>query len=95
MSKRRVQAQELEDESRFPFERVVWVDSCEPGVNAEVEMDAVPPVQRIVQVGHLVKETETSLSIAGAWKPELRTFDYVITIPKVAVVRRERLSRPR
>jgi len=82
----------IEDETKYPLERIVWVDSCEPGVNAEVELDGVPEVQTIVQVGHLVKECENAVSIAGAWKPELRTLDYVITIPKVAIVRRDRLS---
>ena len=65
---------------------VEWVDSCEPTENAEVEKHEIPDLQIIVQIGHLVKETESSLSIAGAWKAELETFDYVITIPKVSVV---------
>ena len=65
---------------------VEWVDSCEPEVNSEIGEHEIPGLQTIIQVGHLVQETEKSVSIAGAWKPELETFDYVITIPKVAVI---------
>ena len=69
----------------FPTVRVEWIDSCEPADNAEVEMHEIPDCQKIVQVGFLVKESDASVSIAGAWKPELDTFDYVITIPRFAV----------
>ena len=71
---------------------VVWSDSCEPAQNAEVEAHEIPEPQIIIQAGHLVKETKEYVSVAGAWKPELLTFDYVITIPRHAILRIERLN---
>ena len=69
----------------YPFARVEWVDSCEPAYISEIEEDEIPEVQLILQVGFLIKETERSVSIAGAWKPDLDTFDYVITIPRSTI----------
>ena len=71
---------------------VEWVDSCEPASNAEVEDHEIPEPQLIYQCGYLVKETERSISVAGAWKPELETYDYVITIPKFAISKLIKLS---
>jgi hypothetical protein len=65
--------------------RVDWIDACEPADNAEIEEYEVPSLQMISQVGFLIRETEGSVSVAGAWKPELNTFDYVITIPRISV----------
>lgn len=65
---------------------VEWIDSCEPEPNAEVEQHEFPEPQRIYQCGFLVKEKKTHIVVAGASKPDLETFDYVITIPRVAVV---------
>ena len=65
---------------------VEWVDSCEPEPNAEVELHELPGPQRIYQCGFLVEEKKTHIVVAGASKPDLETFDYVIAIPKVAVV---------
>jgi len=73
------------EDKGFPTVRVEWVDSCEPADNAEIEKHEIPECQTIVQVGFLIKETKTSISVAGAWKPETDTFDYVITIPRFAV----------
>ncbi len=71
---------------------VEWIDSCEPGDNSEVEMYNVPKPQQIFQVGLLIKDEPTYISIAGAWKSEDKVFDYVITIPKSAVKRTIRLG---
>ena len=71
----------------FPCVRVVWVDSCEPADNAEVEYPAeLPQIQTIVQVGHLVAEDEDSVTISGGWKPELGTPDYTICIPRRCIL---------
>ena len=77
---------------KFPLSLVGWSDSCEPAQNAEVEAHEIPEPQIIIQAGHLVKETKEYVSVAGAWKPELLTFDYVITIPRHAILRIERLN---
>lgn len=71
----------------YPMVCVEWIDSCEPAENAEVCSSDIPEPQKIFQVGLLVKETKKYISIAGAWKPECKTFDYVITIPTFAVKR--------
>ena len=65
---------------------VEWVDSCEPDPNAEVERHELPGPQRIYQCGFLVKEDGDHIVVAGASKPQLETFDYVIAIPRCAVV---------
>jgi hypothetical protein len=78
--------------TRYPLVRIDWIDACEPADNSEVEEYDVPDLQMISQVGFLIRETESSLSVAGAWKPELNTFDYVITIPRIAVQKRTVLS---
>jgi len=64
---------------------VVWIDSCEPSDNAEVEMHEIPTPQVIQQIGLLVRDEEKYITVAGAYKPELKTMDYVITIPKFAI----------
>ena len=69
----------------YKIVRVEWIDSCEPADNAEIESHEIQERQTMIQVGYMIKETEISVSIAGAWKPELSTFDYVITIPRVAI----------
>tara|TARA_R110001583_G_scaffold195502_2_gene374417 strand:+ start:3966 stop:4241 length:276 start_codon:yes stop_codon:yes gene_type:complete len=71
----------------FPCVRIVWVDSCEPADNAELEYPAeLPEIQRIIQVGHLVEETEDSVTVSGGWKPDLGTLDYTICIPKQSII---------
>ena len=76
----------------WPSVLVEWLDSCEPADNAEVSLHDIPDPQMIYQCGFLVRETNESLSVAGAWKPECETFDYVITIPKFAVTKLIKLS---
>jgi hypothetical protein len=76
----------------FPLAWVEWIDSCEPHVNAEVEPHDVPTLQRMFQVGHLIKTTDDSISIAGCFKPECGTYDYVITIPKFAILDLKKLK---
>jgi len=75
----------------YPLVCVEWIDSCEPMENAEVEASSIPEPQQIYQVGLLIKQTKDYVTIAGAWKPECRTFDYVITIPSASVKRIIRL----
>jgi hypothetical protein len=70
----------------YPIVCVEWVDSCEPEDNAEIALHEIPEPQRIFQVGMLVKSEKEYVSVAGAWKPEDKTLDYVITIPTVAIV---------
>ncbi len=65
---------------------VQWIDSCEPVPNAEVEKNDLPEPQEIWQCGFIVHEDDDCLVVAGAMKPDLDTLDYVIAIPKVAVV---------
>ncbi len=69
----------------YPLVWVEWVDSCEPANNAEVEEHEIPSPQKLIQVGHLVKTTDDAISVAGCFKPESKSYDYVITIPRFAV----------
>jgi len=75
---------------KWPLVLVEWMDSCEPeinGQNAEIPIpDEIPEPQTIISVGHLIRETETYVTLAGGWKPDLDTADYVITILKGSVV---------
>ena len=64
---------------------VEWIDSCEPQPNAEVEKNALPEPQQILQCGLLVFEDRSYITVAGGVKPDLGTYDYVIAIPKVAI----------
>ena len=75
----------LNNKNRWPLVIVEWIDSCEPAVNAEVEPHEIPEPQYITQVGILIQETELSVSVAGASKEDPVCFDYVITIPRVAI----------
>tara|TARA_R100001594_G_scaffold95896_2_gene130184 strand:- start:1946 stop:2227 length:282 start_codon:yes stop_codon:yes gene_type:complete len=81
--------------SEFPLVLVEWLDSTEPYENAEVLIpDEIPEPQRIISVGHMVKETDTSVTLVGSWKPQLDAADYVITIVKSAIVGKiERLEK--
>ena len=73
----------------FPLVLVEWFDSSEPFENAEVDIpDGIPEPQRIISVGHMVRETEDYVTLVGGWKPELRVADYVISIVKSAIVGR-------
>ena len=68
---------------QFPMVLVEWLDSCEPTPNSEVDFVDIPEPQKIFQCGFLIRETDESVSVAGAWKPECRSFDYVITDSEV------------
>lgn len=70
----------------YPFVFVDWVDSCEPVPNSDITAYELPEPQRIFQAGFLVGDAEDHVTIAGAIKPQLETYDYVITIPRVAIV---------
>ena len=39
------------EQLKYPIAIVVWSDSCEPGDNAEVEVNEIPEPQVIVQAG--------------------------------------------
>ncbi len=76
----------------FPVHIVTWVDSHEPeGRNAEITRHDFPSSAEMVYVGMLVDETDTDIVLAEGYKPEDKVFDYVIAIPKVAIVSRRRL----
>lgn len=65
---------------------VDWVDSCEPVPNSDIGVYELPEPQRIFQAGFVVQEDDDYVVIAGGMKPILETFDYVIAIPRVAIV---------
>ena len=77
---------EINPPSDYSIVYIYWVDSCEPSENSEVETCDIPSPQAIQSVGFLIKETKEYVSIAGACKKELMTFDYVISIPKKAII---------
>ena len=79
----------------FPLVLVEWFDSSEPFENAEVDIpEGIPEPQRILSVGHMVRETDEYVTLVGGWKPDVRVADYVISIVKSAIVGRiERLER--
>jgi len=65
---------------------VDWVDSCEPQDNSDITAYELPEPQRIFQCGFLIHEEESHIVVAGALKPQNETYDYVISIPRVAIV---------
>ena len=65
---------------------VDWVDSCEPSPNSDISVYELPEPQRIFQTGFMVQEDDDYVVIAGGLKPALETFDYVIAIPRVAII---------
>jgi len=65
---------------------VDWIDSCEPQPNSDISVYELPEPQRIFQSGFLVHEEDDHIVIAGGLKPSLETFDYVIAIPRVAII---------
>ncbi len=70
----------------YPLVFVDWIDSCEPQDNSDINAYDLPEPQRIFQAGFLVHEQEDHIVIGGALKPQLETYDYVIAIPRVAIV---------
>ena len=69
----------------YPLVFVHWLDSCEPEDNSDVGAYDLPSPQNIMQCGFLVHEEEEYICVAGALKPALETYDYVIAIPRIAV----------
>jgi hypothetical protein len=70
---------------------VKWIDSSEPTPNAEVELEDVTEPQIILSIGFVLHECDEYVAIAGAIKPARSdkyrtTFDYCISIPKVAIL---------
>lgn len=84
------------DQKRWPFELhhpliiCEWLDSAEPEINAEIIAQDFPEPQIIYQIGLLVFEADSYITMAGACKPmaagDQDSYDYVISIPKVAIV---------
>jgi len=74
-------------EPDFSIVHVSWVDSCEPKENSEIEVHDIPSPQLLSNVGFLIKEDEDYISLAGSHKKELLTFDYVISIPRITIIR--------
>ena len=71
----------------YPLVFVDWVDSCQPAEpNSDVNAYDLPEPQRLFQAGFLVHEEEDHVVVAGALKPALETFDFLIAIPRVAIV---------
>tara|TARA_R100001163_G_scaffold64391_1_gene58492 strand:+ start:1000 stop:1299 length:300 start_codon:yes stop_codon:yes gene_type:complete len=69
----------------YPLVFVHWIDSCEPQDNSDISAYELPSPQHLMQCGFLVHEEEDYIVVAGALKPALETYDYVISIPRVAV----------
>tara|TARA_Y100001973_G_scaffold12595_1_gene17485 strand:- start:16 stop:312 length:297 start_codon:yes stop_codon:yes gene_type:complete len=66
---------------------VDWLDSCQPGEpNSDLTAYELPEPQRIFQAGFLVHEQEDHIVVAGAIKPQLETFDFIISIPRCAII---------
>jgi hypothetical protein len=65
---------------------VDWVDSCESVPNSDLSIYELPSPQRIFQAGFLVHDDEDHIVVAGGMKPDLETYDYVIAIPRCAIV---------
>tara|TARA_R110000824_G_scaffold68522_2_gene177160 strand:- start:185 stop:457 length:273 start_codon:yes stop_codon:yes gene_type:complete len=71
---------------------VEWIDSCEPAVNSDITEDEFPSPQVIQSLGWLAFDGSTHIVLAGAVKEDAyagRTYDYVISIPVVAIIKRE------
>lgn len=85
--------------SSFRYKPVVcrWVDSCEPADNSDVPAEDFPTPQIITSLGWLTKSEPDYIVVAGAEKVDdhaFTTFDYVITIPRVAVLNLSEVSLP-
>ena len=79
-------------ESGYALVFVHWVDSCEPADNSDISVYELPSPQNIFQAGFIVTEDEDHIVVAGGLKPECETYDYVIAIPRVAIVSMRRLT---
>jgi len=79
----------LNSKYKWPIVLVEWMDSSEPFENAEVSIpEEITEPQRIISVGHLVRETDEYVTLCGGWKPSESSGDYVITIVKSAIIGR-------
>ena len=76
---------DLKEREGYPFVFVDWVDSAENVENSDLGIYELPEPQRIFQCGFLVHDEEGYICVAGAVKPVLETYDYVIAIPRVAI----------
>lgn len=76
---------DLRERDGYAFVFVDWVDSAEPMDNSDIGIYELPEPQRIFQCGFLIHEEEGYVVIAGAVKPSIEHFDYVISIPRVAI----------
>ena len=67
---------------------VEWVDSAEPADNSDIEPTDFPAPQLLTNLGYLVENKSDYLVIAGARKPDpvQTSYDYVIAIPRVAIL---------
>jgi len=76
----------------FPMCVIVWTDSHEPGGrNSEITPQDFPGIVDMVYVGMVIDETDTEITMAEGYTPDDKTFAYVISIPKVAIVSRRRI----
>ena len=68
---------------------VQWLDSAEPMDNSEIEEVDFPEPQEIYQVGMLVREADEYITVASAYKPDpgRSSYDYVISIPRAAIIK--------
>ena len=69
-----------------------WIDSCEPGDNADVLAEEFPEPQVITSLGWLARSEPDYIVVCGAIKRDCNvgtTYDYVITIPRVSIIRLE------
>jgi hypothetical protein len=71
---------------------VEWLDSAEPADNADLELHEIPDPQRLQNVGWLLKDEESYVSLVSGLKPELETFDYAISIPKCSIIQMRELK---
>ncbi len=71
---------------------VEWLDSAEPADNSDVEEHEIPEPQRIQNLGWLLRDQDTHVVLVAGIKPELSTYDYVITIPKCSIMQMRELK---
>ena len=69
---------------------VTWLDSCEPGDNADLAIHEMPRPQLLYQVGFLLIDTPDHIVVASGVKPALQgqaddSYDYAIAIPRCSI----------
>ena len=76
----------------FPMCIIIWTDAHEgDGRNSEICPQDFPGIVDMVYVGMVIDETDTELTLAEGYTPDNKTFDYVISIPKIAIASRRRI----